>query len=128
MKNLFALVFIVMASITAEAQISIKIPGLVRAKVVPSMPATTADLTTVTIPAPRGGGSTQSTVWVITREQDRFSTAIQDAANRGRAFKQCTVRIGSTNHSLAQVLISNYTIAANATGSTETFYLQFADQ
>ncbi|NND08457.1 MAG: hypothetical protein HKN87_18915 [Saprospiraceae bacterium] len=127
MKNLFVFMLLMMAGVVAEAQISIQIPGLVRSKRVPSLPATTANLTTVAIPAPRGGGSTQLTVWVITRNQDRYSNAIQDAANRGRAFKNGTVRIGSTNHSLAQVLISNYSIAANTGGSTETFYLQFAD-
>lgn len=127
MKNLITFLLLLGTFTFCDAQISLQIPDLVQAKKVPLMPATSAELTTVSIPNARGGGSTNRTVWIISRVQDQFSNAIQDASNRGRAFNNLVVTIGRNRQELRQGLISNYSISASGNTASETFYIQFSN-
>ena len=120
------LLFLGLGTLT-QAQITLQIPDLARGKKIPPLAVSSADLTTVSIPNARGGGSSDATVWVITRDQDQYSNAIQDAANRGRAFKRVELKIGNNRHNLEQALISNFSISASGNSSTETFYIRFSN-
>ena len=127
MRVLLTITFCALMSLALNAQISLTMPDLVKSKRPIAMAVSTADLSTVSVPARRGGGSTQQTVWIISRAQDRYSSAIQDAANRGRAFKEVMLKIGSNEHVLDNAHISNFSISASGSGSTETFYIHFSN-
>ncbi len=127
MRFLLTISFCALISLAASAQLSLTIPDLVKSKRPIAMAVTTADLNTVSVPARRGGGSSQQTVWIISRAQDRYSSAIQDAANRGRAFKRVLLKIGSNEHVLDNAYISNFSISASGSNSTETFYIHFSN-
>ena len=127
MRILIIFAFFLSVSSLVQAQISLEIPELATGKKNPPLEVSSADLTTVSIPNARGGGSSDATVWVITRNQDRYSNLLQDAANRGRAFKRVVLKIGNNRHNLEQALISNFSISASGNSSTETFYIRFSN-
>lgn len=130
MKQIIILSILFMATCAIQAQnIAIEIPGL-HGKGKTTITAQSAQMmTSAPTTGGRGGGGGGSQYYLITRSPDRQSAAIQDASQRGRAFRNILLISNLADGTKVvrrfnQALISDYQVTVGA-GSTETFRIAY---
>ncbi len=130
MKQITALLTFLLMALSVSAQgIEIEIPGLAGRN--SSFEATSVQMiTTPASNAGRRGASSGGTKYLVMRPTDQISSAIQDAATKGRFFKAAVIYLPLADGSMSirkldKVYISEYTASFGGAGAGEQFYINY---